>query len=329
MANPTTKAELATYVKQRLGHPVISINVSDAQIDDRIDDAVALFQDYHYAGTIKTYYRTQLTTSNMSFTLASTGTFSNGETFVGATSNVTGKVYSQYQANAISFVYNSKPITNTFTVGETITGSQSGATATINAISLGYWDNEYISTANDISSVIGIVEPSGGGMRGESSSGLFSGIFPVIANDILSMGRGGSGGELLSFQLSKMNMEMLHDLLVGDIPVRFNRHSNQIFMDIDWSTRFQPLNYVLFSVVKTLDPNTYSDIWGDRFVRDYATALIKKQWGQNLLKFEGIQMPGGVMLNGKAIYEEGNREAEALESSIQLKYELPPSFIVC
>ena len=79
---------------------------------------------------------------------------------------------------------------------------------------------------------------------------------------------------------------------------------------------------------RVLNPADYTKIWSDRFLRDYATALVKKQWGQNLVKYEGVQMPGGVTLNGRAIYDEGNREVTQLEETIQAKFELPPEFLV-
>ncbi len=326
MAQPISRAELRTYIRTRLGEPVITVNVSNTQIDQRIDDALSLYQDYHYDASERVYIKRQITASNLAMSVASTGTFANGETITGATSNAHGTVVTQANTTFLTFTYANKGETARFAAGETITGSRSAATGTVDTIALGDWDNEYITTNNAVISVLNMVQV-GGGVGGERSSGLFSTTFPMIVNDILSLGMG--GGELLTYQLTKSHFEMLHDLLVGDPHIRFNRHINRIYVDVNWGLRFRVGDWLVFEAIQLIDPDEYSDIWGDRFIRDYATALVKKQWGSNLIKYTGVPMPGGVQFNAQAIYDEGDKEVRALEESMQSKYELPPGFLVC
>ncbi len=256
---------------------------------------------------------------------ASTGTFSNGEYAVGQTSNAYAKIYTQANTTTVLYTYRNKPITTELEVGETIVGQSSGATGVISTITLGDWDNEYIPTSNAVTAVYRALQYSGG-VGGERGTALFSTTFPLIANDIMALGAGSS--DMVSYFLTKSHLEMLHDLLIGDINVRFNRHVNRIYLDVNWGTKFQVGDWVVLEAQQTIDPDTYSEIWSDRFVRDYATALVKKQWGQNLIKFDGVPMPGGITLNGKQLYEEGAKEAKELEDTIQSKYETPPRFFI-
>jgi len=325
MALPTTKPELVTYIKRRLGEPLLTVNVANNQIDARIDDAVALFQDYHFSGSERFYFRHLITASNAVLTTDSTGTFTNGEIVIGQTSNVYAKVYTQTSNTIVQFTYQEKPLVTEFTVGETIVGQTSNASGVISSTELGDMDNEYIPTPNNVISIIQALRLNMG-MGGERSTGLFSTTFPMIANDIMNIGAG--GGELLTYELTKQRFEMIHDILIGDVNVRFNSHIKRIYMDVNWAQKFIVGNWMVFEGIRTVDPTVYGNIWGDRFVRDYATALTKKQWGQNLMKFQGVAMPGGVVLNGKAIYDEGAKEAKELEDNIQNKYEMPLPFMI-
>ena len=321
MALPTSRAELVTYIKRRLGDPVITINVEATQLDDRIEDALSFFQEYHFDASEKVYLKHQITHSNLVCNGVTTGTFSNGELMIGATSNATAKVYTQANTSVVQFMYSSTIPANTFTTGESVTGSSSGATATVGSLVLGDWDNQYLPISNLVMGVMRVLSGGGGADRG---SGIFSAKYQFLMSD-MSWLRSGSA---LSYYLTKSHIEMLHDLFQGDITVRFNRHMNRLYLDIDWGVDLLPGDWIVVEAQRILDPETYADIWKDRFLLDYSTALVKKQWGQNLLKYEGVQMPGGITLNGRALYDEGERESQELEEQIQLRYQLPPEFFV-
>lgn len=324
MALPATRPELLTYIKTRLGEPVITVNVSNTQIEQRIDDAFSLWHQYHVDASKKVYIRQIITPSNITFSTASTGTFTNNEFVVGQTSNAIAKLHVQTTGTDAQFSYKSKPVNTAFIVGETIVGQQSNASATVNSISLGIWDSEKIPISNNIIAVNQVLRNTwsmiGGGER---ATGLFSLTFPMIAADLQSMG---GAGQLTSYHITRSHLELLHDQLVGDISHIHAYHENAIYLNVAWDRRLVVNDWIVIEAMEIVDPALYSKIYSDRFIRDYATALVKKQWGQNLMKYQGVQMPGGVMLNGTVIYEEGTREAEKLEKEMQQKYEPPLPF---
>lgn len=320
MALPSSRVELTSYIRRRLGDGVLRINVTDTQLDERIDDALSLFQEYHYDASEKVYLKHRISHSNLVCNGVTTGTFANSELFVGSTSNAHAKVYTQANTSIIQFHYTSPVPANTFSVGETVVGSTSSATAVVGSVILGDWDNQYLPIPAAVMGVTRVV-PGGGGNRG---SGMFSAKYQFLMNDMSWL----TAGSALSYMLTRSHMEMLSDIFNGDIGVRFNRHVNRLYLDVDWLVDMYPGDYVVVKAQRIIDPTEFTDIWSDRFLRDYATALVKKQWGQNLMKFEGVQMPGGITLNGRAIYDEGEREAQELEEQIQMRYELPPDFIV-
>ena len=317
MALPTTRTQLKTYIKRRLGEPVITVNVADDQLEERIDDALALFQDYHFEASEKVYLKHQLSYSNVVFTVNTTGTFSNGEVVTGQTSAVEGTVYTESSNTSIMFTYNRTDTTSAFTVGETLVGATSNASGVVSSINTGDWDNQYIPISDLVLSVQRVLTLDGG-------RGMFSRNYQFLMSDMSLL----SGSSVVPYFLTRSHMEMIKDMFIGDIGIRFNRHVGRLYLDVDWTHRVYPADYVVVEAQRVLDPASYAGIWKDRFLRDYDTALVKKQWGQNLVKYEGVQMPGGVTLNGRAIYDEGNREATQLEEQIQSRFELPPEFLV-
>lgn len=323
MASPTNRTELKTYIRRRLGEPVITVNISDDQLDERIDDALAVMQDYHFDASQKVYLKHRISHSNLVFSTAASGTFANGETFKGLTSNAYGKAYtSNANSTFLQFTYSTSVPANTFVVGETIRGESTNVTATISNIALGDYDNQYIPVSDLVLSVDRILPLDGFAV--DRSTGLFSWNYQFLMNDLSWL----SSSSVISYYLTRSHMQMLNQLFIGTTNLRFSRHSNRIMIDTDWSTKVKVGDYMIFECQRVLDPAEFSKVWSNRFLRDYATALVKKQWGQNLIKYEGVQMPGGVTLNGRAIYDEGTREAQQLEESMQQKYELPPEFIV-
>lgn len=322
MASPTTRTELKTYIRRRLGEPVITVNVADEQLEERIDDALAFYQDYHYDASEKTYLKHQLTYSNVVFTVATTGTFANNELLTSNISSAVGKVISQPSSTRIQFHYTMATPAATFQVGETVTGSVSGATGVIQEIQLGDWDAQWIPISDMVLNIYRVIPVDGFAV--DRGTGLFSWNYQFMMNDLSWL----SSSSVISYQLTRSHMEMLNDMFIGDVMLRFNRHVNRLYLDIDWNHRVRPGDYLVVECQRVLDPATYANVWKDRFLRDYATALTKKQWGQNLMKLKDIPLPGGVTLNGQEIYAEGEREAQELEDNIQMKYELPPEFFM-
>ena len=121
---------------------------------------------------------------------------------------------------------------------------------------------------------------------------------------------------------------MVNDMLDGRPQIRYNRHLNKLNIDIDWSDAITEGEYIIVEATKVIDPDTYPDVWNDRWLKRYATALIKKQWGENLSKYEGVTMPGGVTFNGQRIIDEASEEITKLEEEMSLSYELPVDIMI-
>ena len=129
--------------------------------------------------------------------------------------------------------------------------------------------------------------------------------------------------DLLTYAMSKSYLEDIDFFLTTDKQVRFNKRQDRLYLDIDWGAQSKD-TYLVLECYRALDPESFSQVYNDSFVKKYLTALIKKQWGQNLIKFQGVKLPGGIELNGRAILEDGQRDLEDIKQRMSSEYELPP-----
>jgi len=143
--------------------------------------------------------------------------------------------------------------------------------------------------------------------------------YQILINDLYSL----MSTDMIYYSMVRQHIEMLNQLLVGQKPIRYNRHMNRLFVDMDWDADISTGDFLIVECYRVLDPDTYTDVYNDRILKKYATALIKKQWGSNLKKFSGVQLPGGVTLNGQVIYEEAVEEIKEIEELTRNTYELP------
>jgi hypothetical protein len=121
----------------------------------------------------------------------------------------------------------------------------------------------------------------------------------------------------------KTYLEDINFLLTTQKQIRFNKRQDRLYMDIDWSS-LTVGQYLVIDCYRMMDPNDYSKVWNDSFLKPYLTSLIKRQWGQNLIKFQGVKLPGGIELNGRQLYDDAQREIEAIIEKMSSTYELPP-----
>jgi hypothetical protein len=119
------------------------------------------------------------------------------------------------------------------------------------------------------------------------------------------------------------NVAMAEELFVGKQSLRFNRHINRVYIDMSWDTKITAGEFIIIEGYQKIDPDTFTDVYNDRFLQKYCTAQIKKQWGENLKKFEGLSMPGGITFNGQKIWDEATDEIQALEAEVISTYSLP------
>lgn len=148
---------------------------------------------------------------------------------------------------------------------------------------------------------------------------MFSVKYQLFLNDVYYWGT----TELLSYAMVKTYLEDLDFLLNTQKQIRFNKRQDRLYLDIDWGSVSED-NYFIIDCYSTLDPNDYSRVWNDSFLKPYLTSLIKRQWGQNMMKFTGVKLPGGVELNGRQMYDDAQREIDILMEKMSNTYELPP-----
>ena len=152
------------------------------------------------------------------------------------------------------------------------------------------------------------------------SNNMFSIKYQLFLNDVaFNLGYNG----LLSYAMTQTYLSDIDFLLTTEKHIRFNQRQDRLYLDIDWENTTAG-NFIVMECFRTIDANDYSRVWNDTFLKRYLTALIKKQWGQNLIKFQGVKLPGGVELNGREIYEDGQKELDAIAEMMSNTYELPP-----
>jgi len=195
-------------------------------------------------------------------------------------------------------------------------------TASSNNISgLGTITSEFYETSNFIQipdSVIG-VEKIFKFDTSSISGGMFSIKYQLFLNDLYYF----NSVDLLQYSMTKTYLEDIDFLLTTDKQIRFNKRQNRMYLDIDWGAQ-QVGDYIVIDCYRILDPNSFTEVYNDSFLKIYLTSLIKKQWGQNLIKFRGVKLPGGIELNGRELYEDAEKELESLRQRMSNEYELPP-----
>ena len=240
MSSPTSRSEFKAYCLRKLGAPVIEINVDDDQVEDRIDEALKYYWDYHFDGTERIYYKHQVTANNIS--------------------------------------------------------------------------QGYITLPENIIGAVRIFDVSGSMV----TNNIFDIRYQIALNDMYTL----TSVSMVPYYMAFQHIQLLEQLLVGQQPIRYNRHNDKLYVDMNWD-KVHEGSYLIVEAYQILDPDEYTDAWSDRWLTRYATALIKKQWGSNLTKFIGMQLPGGVQFNGDRIYNDAVAEIEQMEKDMSSSYSLP------
>lgn len=249
---PSSRQQLVDYAMRKLGAPVIEINVDEDQIEDRLDDALLLFANYHYDGVEMQYLKHQVTQADID------------RGWIPAADPIISVVR--------AFVFDEAGLNNLFDYPWRFSLSRLGEFA----------------------------------------------------------GRGGGApfADLTTLDITKRWLSLAQQMLTPEKSIRFNRVTNKIYVDMDWEEEIRPDLWLMFQVYVVVDPELYVEIYNDVWVKEYFTALVKRQWGQNLSKFDGIQMPGGVTFNGQQIFDQAQEEITRLKEELDLKWSLPPDFMM-
>ena len=269
MAIPTSKSTFKEYCLRNLGKGVIDINVSDDQADDRIDEALQYFAQYHYDGIERMYLKYKITSTDIA----------------------------RWKTNATT--------TATDTVDTSITSSFEEG-------------KNFIPIPSSVVSILNIFP-----FDDSSTNNMFDIRYQLRLNDLYDF----SSTSIIQYEMTMQQLDLLSHLLVGEVPIRFNQHQNRLYLDMDVEDVTED-EYLIIECYRKLDPNTYTDIYDDIYLKRYATALIKRQWGANLSKFSGVAMLGGVTMNGETIYSQATEEIDKLEEQIQLAFETPVNYMI-
>ena len=246
MAVPNDRASFKEYCLRKLGKPVIEINVDDDQVEDRIDEALRYYWDYHFDGTEKLYYKHQVTQQDKT--------------------------------------------------------------------------NKYIILPENIIGAVRVFPIADPSIR---SDDLFNIRYQIALNDLYSL----TSVSMVPYYMVMEHLALITELLVGQQPIRYSRHQNKCYIDMDWK-KINVGEFLLIEAYEVIDPELFYDVWADRWLQNYTTAKIKYQWGANLTKFTGMQLPGGVQFNGEKIFNDAQAEIEKMESEMISSYSLPVSDMV-
>jgi hypothetical protein len=246
MSVPTSRETFKKWCLRKLGAPTIEINVTDEQVDDRIDEALHYFFDYHMDGTEKQYYKYELQQSDI--------------------------------------------------------------------------DNKYITLPQNIIGVSNIF-PVGDAY---STNNLFNIRYQLILNDLYDL----ANIDLVPYYTAMMHVAVIEEIFVGQQLIRFNRYNNILYIDMDWSLVTVPGYWIIVEASQVLDPDTYTEIWADKWLGRYATALIKENWGEILSKYKDMPTAGGMVLNWQDIKAEAKAEKKELEEELINTYSIPAQMFI-
>jgi hypothetical protein len=246
MSIPSTREQFKDWCLRELGFPVIEINVDDDQVEDRIDQALQYYQQFHFDGVERWYLTHEITSTDMT--------------------------------------------------------------------------NKYITIPD---SIIGVnrIFPIG---STNASVNMFDLRYQLRLHELYDF----TSTSYVQYALTQQHIRTLDLLFSGETPVRFNRHTNKLYIDQNWISGVTPGEWIVIECFIIIDPNTYTKVYNDLMLKRLATAYIKKQWGNNMKKFGGMQLPGGITMNGQQIYTEAMDEIKELEQLIRDTYEEPPMFLV-
>jgi len=298
MARPNTRATFKEYCLRNLGKPVIDINVDEDQVEDRIDEAIQYFSQYHTDGVERMYLKYKVTADdkvrlrkNNDFTVFEEGTYAdNIELESGTAGDSPGDLITE----------DGKKIQ--------LEGS--------NLVSTKYEENQnYLVIPDSVLSVINVFP-----LSDRANLNMFDVRYQLRLNDLYDF----SSTSIVHYEMTMRHLDFLDHILVGEKPIRFNTLSNRLYIDMDWAEDIDADEYLIIECYRQLDPTQHTRMFDDIMLKRYATALIKRQWGQNLSKFNGTAMLGGVTLNGPELFSTAISEQQKLEEEIRLNFEEPP-----
>lgn len=312
----TSREELKQYCLRELGAPVLEINVDDDQLEDRIDEALEFWRLYHYEGIEKVYLKHKMRASQLHLVEAIAETFPNRSIVVGAVSGAKARVITEFDNQSQGNTLLVRNIEGEFQAGETVTttsafGDPVSATLDDPAVTLGEFDKKYIEVPDWVYGVTRILPFAGTQM----SKSMFDIQYQLRLNDLYDL----ASTSIIYYKQVMSHLSLLDLELNGRPMFRFNRLQNRIYPDINWEADVVPGSFVVVECYRALNPAEFSRVWSELWLKRYTAALFKRQWGTNMKKFQGLQLPGGVTMDGQTIFQEALQDIKELEDELMNK----------
>lgn len=306
----STRESLKQYALRALGAPVLEINVDDDQLEDRIDEALEYWRLYHHEGIEKVYLKHRMNASKLTITTNNGDQFLLGKKITGQTSGATAYVVTQSNGdNSTGNTVVVRKVTGTFVGGETITTDTATATlATTNFLTLGEFDLQYIQLPDSVYGVSRMLPFAGT----QTSKSMFDLQYQLRLNDLYDL----TSTSIIYYKMVMGHLSLLDLELNGKPMIDFNRLQGRLYPRINWEADIAPGDFVVIECYRAMDPATFTRVWNEPWLKHYTTALFKKQWAVNLKKFGGLQLPGGVTLDGQGMYDEAMGELKDLEEEL-------------
>jgi len=322
----TSRATLTEYALRALGEPVVEINVDDVQLDERIDEALDYWNQYHFDGAERMYLKQKISASTIKITAAESALWPVGTKITGSTSGAKAEVCSESGRTADPYIIICKNVTiandqttqhhvfnatNTaaFIPGETITGDNGGiAIVHADGATLGTYDLKYFPIPDYIYGITRVIPFN----AASSSKNLFDLQYQLRLNDLYDL----TSTSLIYYKTVMSHISLLNLELNGYPLYRFNRMMGRLSLDVNWDAALAMGDFILVECYRALDPTAFSKVWNEPWFRHYVTALFKRQWATNIKKFQGIQLPGGVTIDGDKLYAEAIQEIKELEDEM-------------
>jgi hypothetical protein len=308
-----SRETLKQYALRALGAPVLEINVDEDQLEDRLDEALEYWRNYHPDGTEQIYMKQLIRASEMTLTTASAENFVLAELVTGGTSGATAEVVRETSRVSAGTLLLVKKVVGTFVAGETITGAASGQTAVLGTtpVTLREYDLKYIDIPDLVYGVTKILSIG----QASSSKNIFDLQYQLRLNDLYDL----TSTSIIYYKTVMGQLALLDHELNGHQLFRFNRRMSRLYLDLNWESDVILGDYIIVQAYRALDPAQFSKVWNEAWLKHYITALFKKQWATNIKKFSGIQLPGGVTLDGDKLYDEATSEIKELEDELMSK----------
>ena len=307
----TSRDQLKQYALRALGSPVVEINVDDDQLEDRLDEALEYWRQYHPDGVEKLYMKHVISASEINLTTNNAQLFPLSAIVTGATSGATASVVRETSRSSNGNKLLVKNVKGNFVPGETVTaGSVSGTTGTP-AVVLGSYDKRYVEIPDLVYGITRVLPFS----QASSSKNLFDLQYQLRLNDLYDL----TSTSIIYYKTVMSHLALLDLELNGHPLYRFNRRQSKLFLDMNWETDVALGDFIVVECYRALDPTENIKVWDESWLKHYVTALFKKQWATNIKKFQGIQLVGGVTLDGNALYDEATGEIKELEDELQNK----------